>query len=375
MGLKITRSRRRKHLHARAGRRHRASIDPAAGRRAGIARYQSRAPRDRRRAGRPHAAPRRLARAADHHRRPGRGARRRQLRLDPAARRRPAGAPVGRDAAPRVRHHRPGDDRRRAASPRRCERCRWCSIWRSRSRSGRRRTPGSSTSPTRSASSPARCSTRATGAIGLCNVAIGFQRRFAERSASRRSRCELDHVGPEPPARGARRRASTAIDRLPELLDVDGDELGDRSACRREIVRAARARAVLLPALLLLRRQVLAEQLDGHTRAQEVMEIERRAARAVQRPDARHQARAARAPRRRVLQRGRRAADRVATRRARRHPGGRYVQPRRAARTCLTTSSWKCRRASRETAPSRCDGAARARDARAGRGRARPTRS
>ena len=45
------------------------------------------------------------------------------------------------------------------------------------------------------------------------------------------------------------------------------------------------------------------------------MEIERRAARAVPRPDARHEARAPRASRRRVLQRGRRPADRVAARR------------------------------------------------------------
>ena len=93
-----------------------------------------------------------LHRRAAGDRRPRPCARRRRLRPDPDPRRRPAGTPLGRDRSARVRLHRPGDDRRRRVrqgAPDRAGRAR-------RSQSGcassPRRTRGSSTSRTRSAS-------------------------------------------------------------------------------------------------------------------------------------------------------------------------------------------------------------------------------
>ena len=64
-----------------------------------------------------------------------------------------------------------------------------------RVRAAATRTPGSSTSPTRSASSPAPCSRQGHRAVGLCNVAIGFQRRFAGVLGVEPDGVELDHVG------------------------------------------------------------------------------------------------------------------------------------------------------------------------------------
>ena len=86
------------------------------------------------------------------HRRPRSRGRRRRLRADPDPRRRAGGAALRRD---RCRSPAAASARRRpapAASARRCERCRSCSRSPSACASGRRRAPGSWTSPTRSGS-------------------------------------------------------------------------------------------------------------------------------------------------------------------------------------------------------------------------------
>ena len=85
------------------------------------------------------------------------------------------------------------------------------------------RTPGSSTSPTRSASSPARCCRQGHRAVGLCNVAIGFQRRFAACSASTPDQVALDHVGLNH-LTWERAVRVDGVDVLPKLLAEHVDE-------------------------------------------------------------------------------------------------------------------------------------------------------
>ena len=59
-------------------------------------------------------------------------------------------------------------------------------------------------------------------AIGLCNVAIGFQRRFARRFGVTPDRVELEHVGLNH-LTWVRAIRVDGVDRLPELLEADGD--------------------------------------------------------------------------------------------------------------------------------------------------------
>ena len=128
----------------------------------------------------------------DHRRagaRPGRRGRRARCSCASADRRRATRTRRGRSsAAASVRRR-----RARAASPRRCARSRSCS-----------------TSPSRSAAAPdawiidftnpVGIVTRALlqaghRAVGLCNVAIGFQRRFAGYLGVEPDQVQLDHVG------------------------------------------------------------------------------------------------------------------------------------------------------------------------------------
>ena len=135
----------------------------------------------------------------------------------------------------------------------------------------------------------------------------------------------------------------------------DGDELADgRPACRSSGSVATGAIPSYYLALLRRRgRRSWPRRRPKPTRAEEVMAIEQRPARALPRSDARHEAGAARAPRRRLLQRGRRPADRVALRRARRHPGRRRPRTTAACRGWPTTTSSRSRPGSTATAPIR----------------------
>ena len=63
-------------------------------------------------------------------------------------------------------------------------------------------------------------------AIGLCNVAIGFQRRFAARFGVEPERVELEHVGLNH-LTWIRAVRVDGVDRLPELLDEDGDAIAE----------------------------------------------------------------------------------------------------------------------------------------------------
>jgi len=111
-------------------------------------------------------------------------------------------------------------------------------------------------------------------AIGLCNVAIGLQRRFAEQFGVAPEQVDLDHVGLNHLSWERAVRVD-GQDRLAALIDADPDDLGDMVGVPGEIVRTIRALPSYYLRYYYCREQVLREQLAGHTRAQDVMDIER----------------------------------------------------------------------------------------------------
>ena len=123
---------------------------------------------------------------ADHHdRRPRRRRGRRGRRAAPAAGRRPGGPPPGRDLAAGVRLRRPGDHRRRRSRQGAAHGSGRPRHRRAGPRSTRTRTPGSSTSPTRSGIVTRALLQAGHRAVGLCNVAIGFQRKLRRHARGR----------------------------------------------------------------------------------------------------------------------------------------------------------------------------------------------
>ena len=113
-------------------------------------------------------------------------------------------------------------------------------------------------------------------AIGLCNVAIGFQRRFAARFGVEPERVELEHVGLNH-LTWIRAVRVDGVDRLPELLDEDGDAIAADVGVPSAFVRSLRAIPSYYLRYYYLFETVLADQRrDGHaTRAEEVAKIER----------------------------------------------------------------------------------------------------
>jgi 6-phospho-beta-glucosidase len=111
-------------------------------------------------------------------------------------------------------------------------------------------------------------------AIGLCNVAIGFQRRFAERFGVEPERVELEQVGLNH-LTWIRAVRIGGVDRLPEILEADGEQIADDVG---EPVARLRQLGVI-PSYYLRyyddTDHVLAEQSRHQTRAEEVMAIER----------------------------------------------------------------------------------------------------
>ena len=63
-------------------------------------------------------------------------------------------------------------------------------------------------------------------AVGLCNVAIGFQRTFADHLGVAPERVELDHVGLNH-LTWERRVSVDGVDRLPELLAAHGPDIAE----------------------------------------------------------------------------------------------------------------------------------------------------
>jgi 6-phospho-beta-glucosidase len=110
--------------------------------------------------------------------------------------------------------------------------------------------------------------------IGLCNVAIGFQRRFAARYGVEPERVELEQVGLNH-LTWIRAVRVDGIDRLPELLADDATELAKEVGVPEERLTSQR----VIPSYYLRyyddEALVVAEAKAHPTRAEAVMTIER----------------------------------------------------------------------------------------------------
>jgi 6-phospho-beta-glucosidase len=110
-------------------------------------------------------------------------------------------------------------------------------------------------------------------AIGLCNVAIGFQRQIAGHYGVDSEEVLLDHVGLNH-LTWIRGVSVAGTDRMAELL-ADPSIVIDADHGPVALVRALGAIPSYYLRYYYATADVLAEQRDGHTRAADVMEIER----------------------------------------------------------------------------------------------------
>lgn len=111
-------------------------------------------------------------------------------------------------------------------------------------------------------------------AIGLCNVAIGLQRRFAAQFSVKPEQVALEHVGLNHLS-WERAVSVDGVDKLPEMLEHQADMLGEMIGVPGDLVRTLKAVPSYYLRYYYLTDVVLREQMAGHTRAQEVMDIER----------------------------------------------------------------------------------------------------
>jgi 6-phospho-beta-glucosidase len=110
-------------------------------------------------------------------------------------------------------------------------------------------------------------------AIGLCNVAIGFQRRFAEVFDVEPERVELEHVGLNHLSWERAVRVD-GVDRLPEILSTRIELVADESEMPAELIRALGAIPSYYLHYYYLTDEVIERQRTERTRAEEVMDIE-----------------------------------------------------------------------------------------------------
>ena len=113
-------------------------------------------------------------------------------------------------------------------------------------------------------------------AVGLCNVAIGFQRHMAARFGVEPERIELEHVGLNHLSWERQVRVD-GVDRLPELLAAGAEDIARLTGSPVEIVRGQAAIPSYYLRYYYCFGEVLAEQqAGGQLRAEEVIEIEQR---------------------------------------------------------------------------------------------------
>jgi 6-phospho-beta-glucosidase len=112
-------------------------------------------------------------------------------------------------------------------------------------------------------------------AIGLCNVAIGLQRRLAARLGVEPDRVELEHVGLNHLS-WVRAVRVDGVDRLPELLERDAEAVADEVGLPLELVRLLGAIPSYYLRYYYLTGVVLEEQRRGPSRAEQVAAIERK---------------------------------------------------------------------------------------------------
>ena len=111
-------------------------------------------------------------------------------------------------------------------------------------------------------------------AIGLCNVAIGFQRRWASWLGVEPARIVVDQVGLNH-LTWVRRVLLDDRDVLPDLLAAHGDEIAADLELPRRLLDELGAVPSYYLRYFYAHDDVLREQLDGVPRAQTVAEIER----------------------------------------------------------------------------------------------------
>ena len=111
-------------------------------------------------------------------------------------------------------------------------------------------------------------------AVGLCNVAIGFQRRFARQLGVEPERVLVDQVGLNH-LTWIRAVRVDGRDVMPELLAEHGDALAEDLRLPRRLLDELGAIPSYYLHYFYLHDRVLAEQLTGVPRAQTVAEIER----------------------------------------------------------------------------------------------------
>ena len=110
-------------------------------------------------------------------------------------------------------------------------------------------------------------------AIGLCNVAIGFQRAFARRFGVEPELVQLEHVGLNHLS-WERAVLVDGVDKLPELLDGAADELAEDLGLPVDVIRAVGAIPSYYLRYYYVTERVLSEERTGRPRAEEVLEIE-----------------------------------------------------------------------------------------------------
>ncbi|HJQ48954.1 MAG TPA: 6-phospho-beta-glucosidase [Gaiellaceae bacterium] len=111
-------------------------------------------------------------------------------------------------------------------------------------------------------------------AVGLCNVAIGFQRQFAGWLEVEPARVVVDQVGLNH-LTWVRRVLLDGKDVLPSLLAEHGDELAEEIELPRRLLDELGAVPSYYLRYFYAHDVVLREQLDGEPRAAVVQEIER----------------------------------------------------------------------------------------------------
>jgi 6-phospho-beta-glucosidase len=110
-------------------------------------------------------------------------------------------------------------------------------------------------------------------ALGLCNVAIGFQREFAQAFGVQPERVELEHVGLNHLSWERAVRVD-GVNRLPEILSDRIELVSDETRMPAALVRALGVIPSSYLRYYYLTEEVLERQRTERTRAEEVMDIE-----------------------------------------------------------------------------------------------------
>jgi 6-phospho-beta-glucosidase len=110
-------------------------------------------------------------------------------------------------------------------------------------------------------------------AVGLCNVAIGFQRRFADLLGAEWEALELDHVGLNH-LTWERAARVDGVDRLPELLAGHADEMAESVGLTGDLLRALGVVPSYYLRYFYAHDEVVRELRNSPSRASRVAEIE-----------------------------------------------------------------------------------------------------